>query len=81
MFTDISRKNEVIVDVRSDIANVIYTGLTGIESHNLAFKIYNSDGVIELSDIEKDIIIKAAEHFCKPAFIDSVHEQFKEKQK
>ena len=64
-------------DARESFADLIYTRVNGIMAHDLAFRIYKSEGEIELDNNEKEIVLKVAEQFCTPAFIDAIKEQLK----
>lgn len=71
IYTDISREHTIQVDARKEFANFIYMNINGIIAHDLAFKILHSDGEIEVSTEEKEIIIKSAMSGLPP-FYDSV---------
>ena len=72
VFTDISRKERQTGDMRESFANLLYINANGIAAHRLAFKIYDSQGYEEYNDSEVSLIIKVAEHFCRPNIIDSL---------
>ncbi len=76
MFLDLEKTKSETVDVRSSFANMIYSGTNGIESHSLAYKIYNSKGVEEYDEKECEIIKKVSE-FALPRFIDAINEVLK----
>ncbi len=75
--TDISGTKKVVADGRREFANLLYTSSNGIEAHALAFKIFGSDGAIEVTEQEEVIIMNLAERRCVPAFIDGLRKQLK----
>ncbi len=75
--TNISGTQKVKADGRSDFADLLYTSSNGIAAHALAFKIYESDGEIEVTEQEEAIIVSLAEQKCIPAFIDGLRKQLK----
>lgn len=81
VFTDISKKHTVTGDVREDFANILYMKFGGIKSHNLAFRIYNSNGEEKYSEEEIELMVKASEAFCLPNFIDALQEQINQNNK
>ena len=72
IFTDMTKTKCVVQDVKKDFADVIYQFGRGIESHALAFKIFNSNGEIEYNDEECNMIKEYAS-LCSPAFIDAIN--------
>lgn len=70
MFSDISHKETFSIDVREQFADLLYKNSVGVVGHNLAFKILNSEGAIEITDAERLIIDKGLE-LCTPQFRDS----------
>ena len=75
IFTDISRTKTFTGDGRKEFSNLLYTACNGIEAHSLAFKIYESEGAIEISEAEEALILNLAEQKCTPAFIDGIKKQ------
>lgn len=71
----ISKKEKATGDVRESFADVLYSQCNGIRSKNLAMRIFESEGIIELTDEDINIIRIAANNFCTPAFIDAIEEQ------
>lgn len=65
-------------DARESFANIIYQKMNGIRAHALSFKIYGSDGAIDYSESEIQLIIEVAENYCTPAFIDGLRAQMHE---
>ena len=77
IFVDIDKTKSVVKDLRKDIANSIYTRFIGIAAHALAYKIYGSDGEIELDDDECKLLKEFTELEGSPSLIDSVREALK----
>lgn len=75
VYTSVSRKTKKEIDVRETFADLLYTGVNGIRSHALAFKIFQSEGETEFTDEEIALIRNTAETRCIPGFIDGLIEQ------
>lgn len=76
-FTDITQTTTTEVDIRRDFADLMYKNLNGIEAHDLALRIYRSEGDMDVS--EGDIaLIKALASNAKPIFYDSMLANIKE---
>jgi hypothetical protein len=75
--TSLKGDNVVTIDGAADIANIIYTQGTGIVAHNLAHKIFESEGEVELSDKEADIVEHIVNLCCAPLHIDAIMSQLK----
>lgn len=71
IFTSVKKDMVSEVDVKDNIANILYMGGQGLPTHALAFKIYNSDGEIDLSSNEIDIIL-SNESLFTCVFLDSL---------
>ena len=54
--TGITRQTREVFDVREQIADLLYTRVSGIKAHRLAFKIFESTGETEFSDEETGMI-------------------------
>lgn len=68
-------------DAREAMADLVYKNVGGIAAHRLAFKIYESDGETEYTDEEAILIVRVAEAFATPAFIDGLNEQIENQSK
>lgn len=79
LFKDIAHNEKEILNVKNVLANEIYTKGQGIAFHALAFKIYNSEGEIELSENEIALLIEFSQVCLSPNFIDSLNYLFDEK--
>lgn len=80
LYSGISKKETQVVDVRESFANLLYCETNGIKTHALAFKIYNSEGDVELNKDEQKLIKAVASEYCTPAFIDSIKDKLTEEQ-
>lgn len=76
-YADISKQIKVTGDARKEFADLIYQHTIGIEAHSLAFKIYNSDESVTVTEKEEQLIVKVANEWCTPMFIDGLMEQLK----
>ena len=72
--TGISRQTREVFDAREQIADLLYTRVSGIKAHRLAFKIFESSNETEFSDEEIDMIRMAVERYCLPNVIDALDE-------
>lgn len=70
VYTDLEKNNKVTANVRKDFANIVYQNGQGIAFHALALKIWN--GETEYTDEEYELILKVAESFYTPCFIDAI---------
>lgn len=70
MYADIKHSKKLVVDVREQLADLIYKQSRGVVAHNLAFRILNSEGDIEMNSAENDVIMSVLE-LCTPQFQDS----------
>lgn len=76
-FTDISQASTIEVDIRKDFADLMYKNMNGIEAHDLALRIYRSEGDMEVSDSDVSLI-KALASKATPIFYDSILANIKE---
>ena len=72
--TGITRQTREVFDAREQIADLLYTRVSGIKAHRLAFKIFESTGETEFSDEETGMIHMAVERYCLPNVIDALNE-------
>ena len=70
IFTGISRKETRPFDVREELANSLYLAGRGIRMHDLAMRIFHSDGPVELDEADVQLLREFAQTLS-PAFIDS----------
>lgn len=70
MFVDIAQENTRVVDVRREFADIIYKSVNGVVAHDLALRIYRSEGEIEANPEEFGIMSQIAESGT-PIFNDS----------
>jgi hypothetical protein len=79
MYTDISQTGTVNVDVRRDFADMIYRNANGIMAHDIALRIYRSDGPMEINPEEKEFLTAFAQRGT-PIFLDSFNANIKDEQ-
>lgn len=77
IFTDITREKTSLMDVRTPLADTLYKNANGIVAHDLALRIYRSDGEIELEDSDVRLLRDFA-NTLTPIFMDSLEENLKE---
>lgn len=70
MYADIKHSKKLVVDVREQLADLIYKQSRGVVAHNLAFRILNAEGDIEMNSAENDVITSVL-NLCTPQFQDS----------
>lgn len=71
----IAAKRWEVRDVREEIADFIYTKMSGIRAHTIAHKIYESKGFIELTDEEFKAVKNIFEQFAIGTYIDGLNAQ------
>lgn len=75
VFTDLSKTQCAVIDMRKQIANIIYSqgaGL-GLAGRALAVKMWNGNDETEYTDDEVKIIKELVERTTAPCFIDAVN--------
>lgn len=72
VYTDLDKSNKITANVRKEFANIVYQNGQGIAFHALALKIWN--GEKQYSDEEYELIMKIAEVFYTPCFIDALRD-------
>jgi hypothetical protein len=72
VYTDLKREQSVSVNIKEQLAELIYQKGTGIQAHALALKIYNSTEDTEFTKNEKDLLLKYVNTFCAPMIIDAI---------
>lgn len=77
VYTDITRTEKRTVDLSKAIADKLYTEFPGIAAHDLALRIYRSEGEMELSDTDIELLT-AFMRQCSGALADSFAEAVKE---
>lgn len=70
MFLDITGERTKLFDIRREVADSIYTEMSGIVAHDLALRIYRSEGEIELNEEEINLLTEFSKR-CSGAFADS----------
>lgn len=74
IFTGISKRECVVTDAREVFADLIYNHGNGIRAHAVAMKIFQSEGAVDYTDEEVEVVKRYAE-LCTPAFIDAIYKQ------
>ena len=78
VFTDITKRRKVTIDVRESLANLFYLKASGIMAHSIATRIYESDGEVEIDERELDFFLGVISGNCIPAIVDAVDLAMKE---
>lgn len=71
LYVDVTRENTRVFDVRKDFSNFMYLNCRGIQAHDIALRIYHSDGDVEFDDSDVAVIKSAANMIGGP-LIDSL---------
>lgn len=71
LYTSIAQTETRAFDVREALSNGMYMSLQGIRAHDLALRIFRSDGEIEISAEDMAIIQEYAKNLT-PVFMDSL---------
>ena len=73
VYTDITHETREAADVKNSLANTIYMNVPGIAAHVLAEKIFKSEGEMDLS-IEDIELIKSCAPLFSGVFMDSFND-------
>jgi len=76
-FTGISHEKVVEQDIHKEIADLLYTQYNGIMAHDVALRIYKSEGPVEFNKEEVDFLRKFAQNGT-PIFMDSLEANIKD---
>lgn len=79
IWTDLAHTQQVVRDLKGDVAEGLYQTGRGIAYHALALKVYNSNGMTEYTDDEYKILMEFVNNNGTPAFIDAFMALGKEK--
>lgn len=63
MFTGIKRDKTVQVNIKESLADLIYTKVSGVKASSLAHRIYETDGELELSANDVEVLQHCTELF------------------
>jgi len=77
MFQDIAHEQIVETDARREIADILYKNVNGVAALDLAMRIFKSEGEMELSEEDMQILKPFVENGFTPAFIDSFNSNLK----
>jgi len=72
VFTDLERTRCTVASLRKPLANALYSQGTGLACHALALKLWNTEGLADISEDEAAIITRLVDSSCAPAVIDAV---------
>lgn len=71
IYSSIAQNETRTFDVREALSNGMYMSLQGIRAHDLALRIFHSEGEVEISDEDMAIIQEYAKNLT-PVFMDSL---------
>lgn len=71
VFTDITQENTQEEDAHRTFSDLLYKNANGIMAHDLALRIYRSEGPVEFDDEEIAFLTSFVERGFTPLFIDS----------
>ena len=80
VYTSIDKSSCQVINLRKNIANLIYNQGNGLEGVALSTKMWNSDGDIDYSEREVEIIRSVVERCCAPCVIEAVNRIFGSKE-
>ena len=69
----IATNDTVMVDVREELANLIYNNVSGIAALEVARKIYKSEGETEYDEREIKTLTEVVDNICFAAIVDAYH--------
>lgn len=73
MFKDIHQKETFIIDVSVNVSDLIYKNTNGIIGHDIALRIYRSEGPVAFNDEELQFLREFAKE-TTPIFQDSLEQ-------
>ena len=71
MYKDIHQKETFVIDVSVNVSDLIYKNTNGIMGHDIALRIYRSDGPVAFNDEELQFLREFAKE-TTPIFQDSI---------
>lgn len=77
MFTDIRQEDTLIIDFSVDVADLIYKNSNGVMAHDIAMRIYKSEGAVQFNDAEFEFLAEFVKNMT-PVFQDSFANNVKE---
>lgn len=78
IYTNISKTKFETLDIKTELADLIYNRSTGISFHSLALKIYNSIDFLILTEKEVELLKSFSNEHLTPAVIDAINENLLE---
>lgn len=76
-YSDITHETTTTLDIRRGFADLLYKNVNGVVAHDLAFRIYRSEGPVTLNEEEEQIVTRLAENGL-PIFMDSLKNNLSE---
>ena len=73
VYTDLKHEQCTNVDIKEQLAELIYQRGTGIQAHALALKIYNSTEDTDYTTQEYNLLKGYVNNFCTPIIIDAIN--------
>lgn len=73
VYTDLKHEQCTNVDIKEQLAELIYQRGTGIQAHALALKIYNSTEDTDYTTQEYNLLKSYVNSFCTPIIIDAIN--------
>lgn len=73
VYGDLKHETSVNVDIKDQLAELIYQKGTGLPAYALAIKIYNSNEDTEYTEQEFALIKQYVSNFCTPIIIDAIN--------
>ena len=82
-FINITKQEKLMIDVKTNLSNTLYTQGGGIKMGALALKIYNSDENTDFNENECNLLLKFVKGVdtFSPIFIDSLEDLIKNEDK
>ena len=77
IYSDFKKTHLMRIDAREAVADMLYNNANGVVAANLSLKIINSEGDIEITDVEEKALINVVNSSCSQNIIDGVSEALK----
>lgn len=76
-YTDITQSTSIETDVRLTFADMLYKNMNGVMAHDIAMRIYKSNGPIVLNETELELVTEFSKGMT-PIFQDSLAANIKD---
>lgn len=73
VYTNLDKTESTTLNIAKELADGIYKTAQGVAGYSVALKIYNAIGEEEYTDEEFDIIMKYANTYGTPFFVDALN--------